>query len=75
MTKKLKDVLGYLRDKLIISKPPYEDKIKVLYRPAIYLLMDRHNYTKEQAINNTYEIACLYNLDMSEDKFKDLMNK
>lgn len=75
MTKKLKELIVYLRDKLIISKPTYEDKIKVLYRPAIYLSMDRHNYTKEQAINNTYKIACSYNLAVSEEEFKDLMSK
>lgn len=75
MTKKLKEIIVYLRDKFI-NKPTYEDNIKVLYRPAIYLLMDRHNYTKEQAINKTYKIACSYNnLDVSEEKFKDLMSK
>lgn len=75
MIKKLNELIVYLRDKLLINKPTYENKIKVLYRPAIYLLMDRHNYTKEQAINKIYEIACSYNLAVSEEKFKDLMNK
>lgn len=74
MTKELKELIAYLRDKFI-NKPNYEDKIKVLYRPAIYCLMDRHNYTKEQAINKAYKIACSYNLDVTEEKFKELMSK
>lgn len=74
MLKLVNCLYNYVRD-IFTSKPTYEDKIRVLYRPVVYELMDRHGYNKELAIDKVYKTASLYNLDMCESQFKELMNR
>lgn len=74
MLKLVNCLYTYVRD-IFISKPTYEEKIRVLYRPAVCELIDRHGYSKKLAIDKVYKTASLYNLDMCESQFKELMNR